>query len=724
VIRRPGLNMGPIQEVSVSPLPCPSSIRRVCVHARGALVTRSVELAELPPGPCEVLVEGVTPEADPGSFRVEVLGGRQVTGLQIAHGYRSSPPGASPDQARVAELHQQARSLDLAASQLKHERELLKGTNPRLDLERKDVEPLSRTRDGLAAGALLDELRQGIDARLVEIAAERRALELELNELQRQPAPPTSGGRSTQITVSLGPELSPVEAFSLSYVVRAARWWPSYSARLSAGGREGTWFLNAALAQDSGEDWSGVELALSTADLVSDARLPELKARRLGRAQPAKSKGYRPPPEGLSALFLGYEQALSRASQSAPAGPISLGASADPFGAPNMADGVSALGSSMDRYDDGGDDFGTGAYPALEDSSKELYASEELADYDPFMGEVGAPPPPPASAPAFFAGSAAPPAPPRGRPEAKKMAKGSRSRSAGGGGGGPSLPPPEPLPEPPLEPADAWLDFDRLVLPGRNASRSQRGRLEKAPLVASGGSSNLDSLSGPPHARDPRAERGSFDFQFEARGLADVPTGGALIQVGVEEFSVEVRQVLSVVPAVEDTVYREAELTNPLEVPLLGGPVEVYLNGSLLTTTALEKVGRGGVVRFGLGAEERVRVARNVRTKEETSGLIGKTTAVEHRVSLELRSSLPTPATLRVVDRVPVVASGEDDLNVKFQPGQPPPQRYSQKERGAPLEGGLLWEVELGPGERKELEFGYVLELPAKREVVGGNRRD
>lgn len=709
----------------MSPLPCSSSIRRVCVHARGALVTRAVELSELPPGPCEVRIEGLTLQADPGSFRVEVLGGRQVTGLQVSRGYRSSPASAPPDSARIAELRERSKALELTSAQLTHERGLLRGTKPQLNLEREGVDVLPRVQDGLAAGDLLHEVLSEVEARLVAIAQERREIEGELSRLQRRPAPAT-GGHSTHVTLSLGAELSPVESLSLSYVVQAARWWPSYSARLSAGGREGTWFLNAVLAQDTGEDWTGVELALSTADLVSDARLPELKARRLGRAQPAKSKGYRPPPEGLSALFEGYDRAKTSAAAGGPPEPIVLGAARHDVGAKVFEVQELEAGDPMD-------DSGTGAYAAVDGAS--LFDSEdELDDYDPFS--AGAAPPeaqaPPSMAGMAFgamSGFAAPSAPPPPAPDmARKKRSASRaSRSGGGGGGGaPGGAPPPPAPEPPLEPADAWLDFDRLVLQGRNASSSARGRLTKDPLTGgtSAGRQALESLSGPPHARDPRAERGSFDFQFEAQGLADVPSGGALTQVGVQEFPVAVRQVLKVVPAVDDTVFREAELTNPLEVPLLGGPVEVYLNGSLLTTTALEKVGRGGVVRFGLGAEDRVRVARNVRTQEETSGLIGKTTAVEHSVSFELRSSLASPCTLRLVDRVPVVASGEDDLKVKLLPGQPPPEPYTQEERGSRLQGGLLWEVELAPGERRELEFGYVIELPAKREVVGGNRRD
>lgn len=715
----------------MSTLSCQSTIRRVCVHARGALITRSIVVGELKEGPCELLVEGITPDADPGSFRVELLGGRQVTGLQIAHQARREVRDTGSEHARCREIRQQLKGVELSMVQIQHERDLLRSTNPNLNLEYDGVQPLSRVQDGLAAGKLLHELLGETEARLLAIAGDRRGLQRELAELSSRLQEPPPSAVTTAVTIALGPELSPVDELSLSYVVQAARWWPSYTARLAAGGREGTWFLNAVLAQQTGEDWTGVELALSTADLVSDARLPELKARRLGRAQPTKSKGYRPPPEGLSTLFQGYERALAAAGPPSPVSEIQLGASlGDPFSSPADPFGSGQVFAAEDHYEDGDDDeggFGTGAYRSVGDLSEDCFDLDDEED----GCALGAPPPPPAAAPSIVASFASnlsagmPPPSPKSRPAQDQMKK--RSRSGGGGAPGGSLPPPPPLPEAPLEPADAWLDFDRLVLPGRNAGARERGRLKKSPPSRGGspaGRQSVDALSGPPHARDPRIERGSFDFQFESQGLADVNSGLSLTRVGVREFPVAVRQVLTVVPVADDTVYREAELVNPLEVPLLGGPVEVYLDGSLLTTTGLGKVGRGGVVRFGLGAEERVKVARNVRTREETSGLIGKTTAVEHSVTLEIRSSLTAPITLRVLDRVPVLESGEDDLSVKLLSSQPKAKTYDQKERGAPLRGGLSWELELAAGERQELSFSYALELPAKREVVGGNRRD
>jgi len=42
-----------------------------------------------------------------------------------------------------------------------------------------------------------------------------------------------------------------------------------------------------------------VALSVATADLASDVRLPELRSLRIGRAQAAPRKGYRPAPVGL-----------------------------------------------------------------------------------------------------------------------------------------------------------------------------------------------------------------------------------------------------------------------------------------------------------------------------------------------------------------------------------------------------------------------------------------
>ena len=50
------------------------------------------------------------------------------------------------------------------------------------------------------------------------------------------------------------------------------------------------------------------------------------------------------------------------------------------------------------------------------------------------------------------------------------------------------------------------------------------------------------------------------------------------------------------------------------------GPVDVYVEGTLLARANIGHVDKGGVVHVGLGVEDRVRIARNVRMEEEAAG--------------------------------------------------------------------------------------------------------
>src|SRR6202012_4401018 len=69
--------------------------------------------------------------------------------------------------------------------------------------------------------------------------------------------------------------------------------------------------LRAAIAQRSGEDWRGVKLSLSTANLERATELPELRSLRIGRAQPAPPKsGWREPPPGLDELFGSFDASV------------------------------------------------------------------------------------------------------------------------------------------------------------------------------------------------------------------------------------------------------------------------------------------------------------------------------------------------------------------------------------------------------------------------------
>ena len=221
----------------------------------------------------------------------------------------------------------------------------------------------------------------------------------------------------------------------LSYAVRAARWAPTYVLRQSADLDRATLEARAMVRQQSGENWEGVELSLSTADLHAWAELPELTSLRIGRAQPRPVRaGWRPPPVGVDALFGDFDRAR-------------------PPGVPKSTPVAAAPAKAMPDL-------------AEEDDLSEILADEVmLADPEGMVG--GAVPMPQGMLRASMevaASTAAPPAPAAPALEGRAFAKRKRasrgmSMSFGSGGGG--LPPTASalMHEPPEEPIEEEPDW-------------------------------------------------------------------------------------------------------------------------------------------------------------------------------------------------------------------------------------------------------------------------
>jgi hypothetical protein len=124
----------------------------------------------------------------------------------------------------------------------------------------------------------------------------------------------------------------------------------------------------------------------------------------------------------------------------------------------------------------------------------------------------------------------------------------------------------------------------------------------------------------------------------------------------------------------------------------------------------------------GLGLEERVKIARNVRIEEEKAGLLGGSLSVVHTITLDITSSLSNPVVLELLERLPI----SDDKNLKIERirATPEPMVYDQSESQHPIKGGLRWQLNLNATHKQIVELVYKLSFSARQEIVGGNRRE
>jgi len=766
---------GPTEWREPLQISCPAEITHVTVHARGAVITRTVSAATLaalpnPPtadalasvGEVELLIPNITPLAFPGSLRVSLATDgsnlRQVVSVRST--LQVSATATTPGQAasQLEERASKVARLEAEQDRLQQQRQRLAKTSPDPALRTTSfVEKVDeRIADALATTSLLLEAQQQLDRRLEvierELAAARLAkTEAELAYAQAQTSQRTGSGHPTRAAVIVLSGRGPLPGLTLQYVVPAARFWPLYTLRIvegSDGVRRGTWLLEALLAQRSGEDWNNAQVSLSTADLLLDTRLPDLPSLRLGRAQPAARRGYRPPPAGLDALFADYDRTFAALSAPAASGGPALDLDDEDLHVSESAITQTGLLQEqlVDREKGGGGhrqqrsqhEPPVKAKRAGAPRPKPAAAREESED-----GFAGAMPPADLMAmpPASFA-MAPPPAPMAAAPARSMSPPGGMPRSfgameemkkealsVGGGGhamadeGGSDHDAEEPSN---ADPSEQWLDFDRLSLAGP-ADRAQRGRLvpgsdRDAKRLRSFVESELEALSPGETLTDPLRARGQFDYRYDSEGVVRIPSDGKTHRIVLRSVECAPSLRLLSVPRERAEVYREAEFKNPLPAPLLAGPVDVYVEGSLLTTAQVGAIDRGGSLRVGMGLEERVRVARNVRSEEETTGLLGGSTQVTHHVSIEVSSSLGQAAVLDLFDRLPV--SDDKSVTIDLLAARPEAKEYSQAERGVPIRGGLTWRLPLPVGSKVKVDYTYRIVFPAKSEIVGGNRRD
>lgn len=696
---------------------CASTIASVVVHGRGALVTRAVELPADLAADAEIDVANVTLFAEAGSARAALEGSeRTVTAVRSSVVVPRGEIAPGPTLAKVRELGVRSERIASEIAALTERRErfdaltlapgvrTIDGKRPRDALD-------ARFGDALAMTQLLRARAADLDERLLALDLERRDVHRALEAARLEDRQTSLPQRVTHPTRTFTTRIKGSGApgrLLLTYAVAAARWWPVYTLRIAKERAE--WAFEAIVAQESGEDWSAVALALSSADLVFDARLPELASLRFGRAQPRRPV-FRAAPEGVDDMFGPYLPSASRPSPTQ-TGTMQMyrgGSEPEPW-----TDGA------VDEHEGGDDDEDTGADLLRERAATPMKKRSAPAP-PPMPMPMPMPPPPKGAASFAMARRSATPAPAAAMQMMSfgALAEPASLGGAPGGGGGPRM---DMAAEDELVPSAAWQDYDALVLAG--PEDGARGRLVPQRSEAAGGIARaiaaVDRVA-EPRFRDPRVTRGMFDQRYDAEGRADVPSDGRPHRVGVGRASAPVRLAWRTVPVESADVYREAALENPFGHALLGGPVDVYLDGSLLTTTAIDRIDRGGRLTVGMGIDERIKVARNVRVAEEAAGLLGGTIAVTHDVDIELSSTIGGPADVTVLERVPV--TDDKQVEVKIVRVNPPADPYDQADKGAPVRGGLAFHVTVEPERKSRLSVTYRLAFPNKLDIVGGSRR-
>ncbi|MFA5287463.1 MAG: mucoidy inhibitor MuiA family protein [Candidatus Omnitrophota bacterium] len=261
-----------------------SKITKVNVYLGSALITRSVEL-KLSQGSQNIVLSGIVPEIDENSLRVSGKGSAEakILGAEVKKEFLKDVP-----QEKVKKLQEGIQSLRDERRKTEDLKKILVDEKAFLDSVRlfsagqipkemvTKMPPASELENILKFmdAKLKDNYSQAVDAEL-----KTRDIDKRIDVLNRELIQIV--GPVSKVKRSIVAEIEVLRSGSLvldfSYMAKGASWYPIYDARVDFEKAKTELISYAAVRQNTGEDWQGVNFMLSTAKINISGKMPEIE---------------------------------------------------------------------------------------------------------------------------------------------------------------------------------------------------------------------------------------------------------------------------------------------------------------------------------------------------------------------------------------------------------------------------------------------------------------
>ncbi|MCW5698166.1 MAG: mucoidy inhibitor MuiA family protein [Bauldia sp.] len=278
-----------------------STIESVIVYPQGASVTRSIAF-ELMAGTSTLVISDIPAGLNTSSIRVEGLAdaGLEIRSVETGEAAKADTAGDPEREAlldQVEALRDELQGLGDLQGALEAQRSFIqnlitegpRGFGALLGADGSGIETWSRAWETLGQG-LADVME-----RIRRIQLEQRAINEEIEALMQQIAALPVDIQRLAVRVEVDAAAATSGELTLSYRVASARWAPAYDATLTTGDADTEPAIEvvrrAEIVQQTGEDWTDVELTLSTTRPAGGTEAPVIGPGLVQVWQPGRFAG-------------------------------------------------------------------------------------------------------------------------------------------------------------------------------------------------------------------------------------------------------------------------------------------------------------------------------------------------------------------------------------------------------------------------------------------------
>jgi len=641
--------------------PVTTGISAVKVFLSGAEVTRTGR-AELEKGTATLLIAGLSEEVDPANIQVSGSGSFTILGVQHRLNYLEE----KQDRAEVTDLKARIKALE---TQIAKEQTLLNV------LDKEDARLAKNDVIAGDQGLSLEQLRSINDylqsrqealalkrldrqATLASLNEDLGKVRLQLGQVQGKKSRPTS-----EVLVEVSANAPVSATITLKYMVRSAGWSPSYDIRVTDITKPMQLTYKAQVFQSTGEDWTKVQLALSSGEPGRDAIMPELYPWRLDFNTPYAG-GTAPAP----AYNAGVRDVRGIIRDAQTGEPL-------PFVNVTLHD---ANGKLMNGTTSNVDGYYAIAIP-MNGRTLQVnyvgYGPQNFAISSVTMN-VNLLPNVTQLSEVVVTGSSA-----------NMNASGAATYMWAPG-------------------VQSGVQGLYSISDGKAKRRIRRQKVEYGEDDAGELSLAVNTTANTTIAES--VVQRTTNFEFAISVPYTIPSDGQNHHVGVQEKELVSSYKYYCTPKLDLDAFLFAQVTGWEAMNLLDGPAYIYFEGTFVGESLLDLGGVGDTLDISLGRDQGVTVQRTKRKDFCRKQMVGGKRVESVGWEIAVRNNKPQPVDLVITDQYPVAVRSEIEVELDESGGA---AVNTQK-------GFLTWKVRVEPRTNQQWNFGYSVKVPKERVVV------
>jgi len=176
-----------------------------------------------------------------------------------------------------------------------------------------------------------------------------------------------------------------------------------------------------------------------------------------------------------------------------------------------------------------------------------------------------------------------------------------------------------------------------------------------------------------------------------------IPSDNKSYSVDIEKYEIPVHYQYSTVPKMEESAFLLAELTGWESLNLLSGAVNIYFEGSFIGNSQLDVNNTNDTLDISLGRDKAILIDRKLKEDFTKNQLLSKWKVEEYTWEITVKNSKADSVNVLVEDQIPISYTKNQEVELL----ESSDAKYDKNK------GELSWNLQLKPLEKKKLVLSY-----------------